>query len=100
MLLQSHEGVIRFFPVWPRQLDARFGTLRAVGAFLVSAELKNGKVTHAHILSEKGRGLTVLNPWAGKRVRVVRHGQLAELMTGDRLTLKTAVNEQVGLRPE
>ena len=25
MLLQSHEGVIRFFPCWPKDLDARFG---------------------------------------------------------------------------
>ena len=25
MLLQSHEGIIRLFPVWPRQRDARSG---------------------------------------------------------------------------
>jgi hypothetical protein len=43
MLLQSHEGVIRFFPCWPRDLDARFGGLRAVGAFVISAEFKAGE---------------------------------------------------------
>lgn len=43
MLLQSHEGVIRFFPCWSRNCgNARFGTLRANGAFIVSAELKGG----------------------------------------------------------
>jgi len=54
MLLQSHEGVIRFFPCWPKDQDARFGTLRARGAFLVSAELKNGIVSGVNVTSEKG----------------------------------------------
>lgn len=67
MLLQSHEGVIRFFPCWPKDQDARFGTLRARGAFLVSAELKGGVVSGVKILSEKGRDCTVLNPWTGQR---------------------------------
>ena len=31
MLLQSHDSVIRLFPCWPRDMDARFGTLRTVG---------------------------------------------------------------------
>ena len=38
MLMQSHEGVIRVFPVWPKEMPARFGNLRAYGAFLVSGE--------------------------------------------------------------
>ncbi len=100
MLLQSHEGLIRFFPAWPRHLDARFGTLRAVGAFLVSAELKDGEVTNLRILSEKGKNLTVQNPWAARPVRVQRNGQLAELATGDRFMVKTAVNETIVLKPE
>ena len=37
MLLQSHEGALRFFPVWPRHHPASFETLRTNGAFLVSA---------------------------------------------------------------
>ena len=40
MLLQSSEGFLRFFPVWPAGEDAAFDTLRAVGAFLVSASLE------------------------------------------------------------
>ena len=67
MLMQSHEGVIRFFPCWPMDQDARFGTLRARGAFLVSAELKDGVVRGVKIVSEKGRDCTVLNPWPGKQ---------------------------------
>jgi hypothetical protein len=52
---------------WPKYQDAKFGNLRAVGAFLVSAELKNGEVTGVRIVSEKGKDCTVLNPWTGKR---------------------------------
>ena len=99
MLLQSHEGVLRFFPCWPRDMDARFGTLRARGAFLVSAELKNGVVGRVKILGEKGRPCTVVNPWPGKKIRIVRNGKSAETVSGDRFTMKTAVNEAIELRP-
>ena len=93
MLLQSHEGVIRFFPVWPKEQNARFGSLRAVGAFLVSAELKNGVVSAVKIRSEKGRACTVQNPWPGKNVQLVRNGKAAETATGARFTLRTAAGE-------
>ncbi len=99
MLLQSHEGVIRLFPCWPKELDARFGTLRAVGAFLVSAELKGGVTGNVKIVSEKGCCCTIQNPWPGKTVRVIRNGKKAETLTGERLTLKTSVGETLGLAP-
>ncbi len=63
MLLQSFEGFIRLFPVWPRSEDASFKTLRATGAFLVSASLKNGTVTDVIIASEAGSNCSLLSPW-------------------------------------
>ena len=54
-------------------MDARFGNLRAVGAFLVCGELKDGQVRHVTILSEKGRECTVQNPWPGKAVTLSRN---------------------------
>ena len=99
MLLQSHEGVIRFFPCWPREQDARFGTFRAVGAFLVSAELKGGVVTGVTIVSEKGRPCAVQNPWPGKSIQVTRNGQRAETLHGDRVLLKTVPGEAIILAP-
>ena len=99
MLLQSHEGVVRLFPCWPKDQNARFGTLRAVGAFLVSAELKGGVVTGVTIVSEKGRFCTVQNPWPGKAVRVSRNGGASETLTGERLSLKTAPGESMILAP-
>jgi alpha-L-fucosidase 2 len=97
MLMQSHEGVIRFFPCWPKNPDARFGTLRARGAFLVSAELKGGEVRNVRILSEKGRDLMVQNPWPGRNVRVVRNGQPAETVGGERFALKTFAGEEINM---
>ena len=98
MLMQSHEGVIRFFPVWPKEQDARFGSLRAVGAFLVSAELTNGVVRAVKIRSEKGRACTVQNPWPGKNVQLVRNGKAAETATGARFTWGTAPGEILELQ--
>ena len=59
MLMQSYEGVIRLFPCWDKKSDASFENLRADGAFLVSAELKNEKVSSLKIKSLKGRKCTV-----------------------------------------
>ncbi len=98
MLLQSHDGVIRLFPCWPREMDARFGTLRAVGAFLVSAELKGGVVSDVTLLSEKGRDCALVNPWPDKHVQLVRNGKEAETLSGDRFTVKTSVDEILEFR--
>ena len=71
--------------------------MRARGAFLVSAKLKKGKVSEVQIVSEKGMPCTVVNPWPGKAVQLVRNGQTAETLTGDRMTFSTAVNETIEL---
>jgi len=59
MLMQSYEGVIRLFPCWDKKSDASFENLRADGAFLVSAELKDEKISLLTIKSLKGRKCTV-----------------------------------------
>ncbi len=101
MLLQSHEGVLRFFPCWPGDQDARFGSLRAAGAFLVSAALREGSVTGVRIVSEQGLDCAVQNPWPGRPVRIVRSGWLARDATasGARFTFPTRAGETVELRP-
>ncbi len=62
-LMQSYNGTIRLFPNWPMDKDAEFYDLRAAGAFLVSAKLKDGKVKDIEILSEVGGPLKILLPW-------------------------------------
>ena len=57
-LLQSYTGELRLFPNWSKANgNARFQTLRAVGAFLVSAEYREGKVRWVRITSEAGQRL-------------------------------------------
>lgn len=99
MLLQSYDGVLRLFPCWPVEMDARFGCLRARGAFLVSAELKSSGVRNVTIFSEKGRPCTIQNPWPGMAVAVTRNHQKAETLTGKRFNINTAVGEAIGLVP-
>ena len=100
MLLQSHEGVIRLFPCWPWDQDARFGTLRAKGAFLVSAELKGGVASGVKVTSEKGSDCVSQNPCPDKSLRVNRNGQSTEVVSGPPFTLKTAVGETLLIEPE
>jgi hypothetical protein len=61
MMLLSHEGILRFFRVWPVKSlpNASFRDLRAYGAFRVSAKLEGGRVKEAGIFSEKGRNCLV-----------------------------------------
>lgn len=67
MLLQSHTGIIRVFPAIPEGwTNASFRDLRAMGAFLVSADYKNGEVQKVIVHSEKGGKLKILNPFSGK----------------------------------
>jgi len=64
MLLQSYSGTIRVFPAVPeRWKDASFRTLRAEGAFLVSAERKDGLTRRVEILSMKGGPCRLENPF-------------------------------------
>ena len=64
MLLQSYSGTIRIFPAIPESWkDVSFNTLRAEGAFLVSAERKDGNVQKVEIVSEKGSECRLENPF-------------------------------------
>jgi hypothetical protein len=102
MMCMSAGHVLRFFPVWPKDQDASFAHLRAWGAFLVSAELKGGVIGKVRILSERGRDCTVLNPWPGRRVQLIRNGKRAgpagAALAGDRFTFKTTLGEVIELK--
>lgn len=66
MLIQSHTGIIHLFPAIPTDWqDVRFGKLRTVGAFLVSAKMETGQVTSVKVTSDKGGELLLQNPFAG-----------------------------------
>ena len=67
MLLQSHTGIIEVFPAIPEAWrDVSFSTLRAQGAFLVSAERKAGAATRIEITAEKGGMCRLRSPFTGE----------------------------------
>jgi hypothetical protein len=93
-LIQSYNGKIRLFPNWPLKKNAEFHNLRAAGAFLVSATLKDGKIMIVEIISEAGAPLKILLPWAkggtmkNARGKSVFRSSLVEVNTekGERIT--------------
>lgn len=99
MLCMSVGDVIRLFRVFHKNQNAGFKNIRTWGAFLVSAELIDGIVTDVKILSEKGKQCTVINPWPGKKVVLIRNGKKAETIDGSRLSFKTSVREMITIKP-
>ncbi|MBE6813349.1 MAG: hypothetical protein E7523_10790 [Ruminococcaceae bacterium] len=77
MLLQSHEGVIRLFPCWDKTSPAEFTNLRADGAFLVSAKLKNEQISSVRIKSLQGK---VCNVQDFGITRIVRDADKQEIL--------------------
>ena len=99
MLCMGHQNVIRLFPVWPRHLDASFRKIRVEGAFLVSGELKDGEVNPFSILSEQGRPLTLLNPWAGCRVKITSSRDKINYIDGERIAISTKAGVSYRFEP-
>ena len=96
MLLQSYEHILRLFPNWNRTKDASFHGLRAFGAFVVDASLKNG-IIHAKIYSEKAQTLRLESPGAHYVLR--RRGEVLPL-TNLITTIETDDGETILLTPE
>jgi alpha-L-fucosidase 2 len=95
LLLQSVGDILRVFPAWPKEQDAKFENLRAQGGFLVSAEQQDGKVTKLQIVSTVGGQLRLLDPWTGKLVeRETKSGEIV-VLPFPRLRQR---REQVGLQ--
>ncbi|MHC4986297.1 MAG: glycoside hydrolase family 95-like protein, partial [Planctomycetota bacterium] len=65
MMLQSWDGCLRIFAAWPSDQNGSFKTLRAQGAFLVSAAFADGTCGDVTLASEKGARCRVASPWGG-----------------------------------
>jgi alpha-L-fucosidase 2 len=67
MLLQSHGGKIVVFPAVPESWrEISFSSLRAQGAFLISARRVAGKTRRVEIVSEKGGPCRLVSPFTGR----------------------------------
>jgi hypothetical protein len=93
MLMQGFEGVIRLFPCWNKKSDASFTNLRADGAFLVSAELKDEKITSLKIKSLKGRACNLQSDNIKSVIRESDNKQIEFKKNGDIITFETQENE-------
>jgi len=96
-LMQSYDGTIRLFPNWPMDKDAEFQNLRAVGAFLVSASLKNGKVIEIKVISEVGGKLKMILPWAKGSVVSISGGK--KIVSSPSVEMFTVKGETIVFRP-
>jgi hypothetical protein len=97
-MLQSCDGVLRLFPN-PHNLGrARFRSLRAAGAFLVSAAWSGKAVTEVSLLSEKGARVRMANPWGGARVTVTSASRPAATLRGELLEFDTQPGATYSLR--
>lgn len=97
-MLQSYTGTLRFFPNWPRGTDAEFRSLRAVGAFLVSAQMKKGIVRWVEITSEAGGPLAFYSPWKASAV-CERAGKRTTL-AGETIRVETSPGEVLRFYPK
>ena len=69
LLMQSVGNVIRVFPAWPKDTAAKFARLRALGGFLVSAELKGGVIGPVTVRSTAGGAAKLVSPWSAIQVK-------------------------------
>ena len=96
-LMQSYDGTIRLFPNWPVDKEAEFYNLRAAGAFLVSASLKDSKVNKLQITSEAGGMLKIILPW--KSGGTISRGNEKKSLTSNVIEMETAKGEKIVFQP-
>ena len=77
LLLQSYGEVIRLFPAWPTDKSARFESLRAEGAFLVSSSLEGGEIGLTRIHSTVGGTCRIQWPQGEMEIRDEEEGMAA-----------------------
>ena len=68
-LLQSHNGIIRVFPGWPKDKGARFENLIAEGDVCVSSAIDRGEVAFIKLTRGENCRLSsvrIKSPWTGK----------------------------------
>ena len=101
MLLHTAKDTIKIFSGVPSWWDSvSFKGMRAEGAFLIDAKMKDGVITKVKVFSEKGSHLRLENN-IGKAV-VVKRGksEVEEVVSGEIIELPTHADETITLTPE
>ncbi len=97
LLLQNHDDVIEIFPAVPSAWkNVSFKTLRAEGAFLISAKKENGVIAEVKIFSEYGGRLKIKLPFktwivkGAERDKILLNDNIAEIKTSKNQTITFA----------
>lgn len=100
MLLQSHTGIVRVFPAIPAGWsDVSFDNLRAMGAFVISAEKKAGKIVKLRVYPEQGGTLRIAFPAGSSKVSVTgNEGDVTE--EAGIYTIETRKGQWVDIKTE
>jgi hypothetical protein len=97
----SFQGKIRLFANGPTGTNARFGDLRAFGAFLVSSDIRANVVQYLRVVSERGRPVTIVNPWPAAAVlRLYRNGKDAGALRGSEFDIPTTAGDVLHIAPD
>jgi alpha-L-fucosidase 2 len=100
MLLQSFQGKLRVFADWPADVDARFGDLRAYGAFLVSSDVRSNVVQYVRIVSEAAGSFSLVNPWPASTLHAYRNGADAGTLAGAEVSMPTSAGDVILVGPD
>ncbi len=101
LLLQSVGDVIRIFPAWPTETDARFTDLLAQGGFAVSADQAGGIISNVKIHSTVGGTAKLLNPWPQHSFTVIEQATNVSIpvtLEGGRYSFPTTAGKTYLLR--
>ncbi len=85
-------SVIRVFPAWPDDWDARFKLLSR-GNFLVTSSFQNGQIEFVEISSQSGQICKIHNPWGNEEIDIYRNGGKIKTTNNDLISFKTNINE-------
>jgi alpha-L-fucosidase 2 len=98
MLLQSYSGTIIVFPAIPETWkNVSFTTLRAEGAFLISATRRDGLTRHVKIQAEKKGTCRIENPFPGSGYKVEGIPTPIAVLKEDEFYISMSPGEQVTL---
>jgi hypothetical protein len=100
MLVQSYQKNIHVFANWPKDKEASFGDLLAVGDFLVSSKISGGQVDYVRIRSQRAGQCNLANPWGPDQAVQLRvAGQSAKVLHGAVLSIPTRAGETLNFTP-
>lgn len=86
--------VIRVFPAWPKDRDASF-SLRAKGDFLVTSQMKSGKLDFIEVTSQRGGTCTLRNYWGRQSVDLYRNQTRSETLSAEVFAFPTKAGENI-----